>query len=162
VVQGVIRLRNLAWLYYLAHLAEVRNKILESVAYTAGVSNDDINVTASQQVTVSGNSHAFELIAVTGAGVDVGYSITTDSDQIADSIEASLTEQTNSGTLELPLLATLPTDSKVDPTSSAAGDPASSGSDGGSGSSTGLRGDASIHGANLMLVVALFAVALML
>jgi len=156
-VQGLLRLRNLAWAYYLLNAEIVRAKILSSFSYSIGVADDDIGVNAYQEGSVTSSSSPFHTQAV-GAGVDVSYSIASDNDQMASSIEASLNSQITQGTLELPTLVDLPVDAKVDATAAVSDYLQNTGTYVPPPSSTGPN-SASTNGANFLLVATLFAVA---
>jgi len=157
-VQGVLRLTNLAWAYYLLHVAEVRQAIWDSLVYAVGVAYDDLVVAANQQGTVDSFSSPYHVFAA-GSGVDVTYSISTDNTDQASSIETSFNSDISSGNLQLPSLASLPVDSKVDSTSSSSDAQTTTGAyvtPSASGSDTGTGTGAAIHvNANFMLIVVL-------
>jgi hypothetical protein len=151
-VTGNLTLPNLSWDYVKSHNAEVKDKTESSIAYTAGIPRDGVSVTLKEKTSsLSSRVMAVTEIgktnpAVSTSAVFVEYTITPGDDSPssdASAIVMDVNEQISNKTLEMPAMADLPADAKINPNA-------------GAGDISVDNGASTLGGANTIVFAAMF------
>jgi len=148
--------KNLKYDYYLAHKAEVDQKVIKDVASQAGVPSSEVTVTgAVAQAQSKFSSMAARMALLANGGTTITTAITSSTVDVA-SVQSQLQAAQASGTLSFPSLAQLPASASVDPTLSP-GEAPTDGQDPSGSTSAAALAQPSAFLALLMVALALIA-----